>query len=131
MPGRARGQRQHYVKPGWGSFARSNAHGAAKRRDSFPHSQKPKASAARSSLAGESDPVILNTPQRPTVLDSKANYKVLRPRMFRHIVKPLLHGTVQRNLHFMVQLTKSHRQNQSRSHACALAELARLFTNGR
>src|SRR5207244_1013365 len=131
MPGAARGQRQHYCDSGSGSFARANAHGAAECRDSFPHSQKPKASAARSSFAGEPNPVILNTQYSRTVIDFKANYEILCPRMLRHIVQRLLHRTVQRNLNFMVQFTKSHRQNQSRSHTCALAELARLFTNRR
>src|SRR5947208_172978 len=131
MPGAARGQRQHYCDSGSGSFARANAHGAAECRDSFPHSQKPKASAARSSLAGEPNPVILNTQYSRTVIDFKANYEILCPRMLRHIVQRLLHRTVQRNLNFMVQFTKSHRQNQSRSHTCALAELALLFTNVR
>src|SRR5436309_14931409 len=98
MPGAARGHRQHYCDSGSGSFARANAHGAAECRDSFPHSQKPKASSARSSLAGEPNAVILNTQYSRTVIDFKANYDMLCQRMLRIIVQRLLHLTVQSNL---------------------------------
>src|SRR5438128_1911700 len=80
MPGAARGQRQHYCDSGSGSFARANAHGAAECRDSFPHSQKPKASAARSSLAGEPNPVIL--------ISALGLSRTNMPRYSRRTIKP-------------------------------------------